>query len=100
MSKYVRSVTHKIEFDGDVVDVVLKPITLGDLLRLNSTLSEPEKFVAQVAEVLPSYVEKHSLKDAAGTDVTISEICSVAYFMPLMVKIGTALVASARPQNP
>jgi len=102
MSGYVRSTEFSIEFDGQSVKGSLLPLSLPDLLRMEAKEVETDQDAAKVlAEILPNYVKDFSgLTDAAGTPVTIQEVCSTAYFVELSMSIGRKLVQAARPANP
>jgi hypothetical protein len=102
MSGYVRNTEFSIEFDGQTVTGSLSPLTLPDLLRMEAKDVSTDQDAAKVlAEILPTYVTGFSgLTDAAGTSLTIAEVCGLAYFIELSMAIGRKLVQAARPANP
>jgi hypothetical protein len=105
VSKYIRLAVHEIDFDGDHVVASLRPLKLKHLLRFQSMDDRSgEAIAALFAEILPEYVESlQGLTDAAGSPVTIGEVCDVTYFAPLLVELGEKLVAGAtvdRPPSP
>lgn len=104
MSRYVRSTTKTIEFDGDTVTVTLAPITQGDLLALRAASQGAEgteqAFVREAARIVPQYVQISGLRDVAGSEISISEVASQAYFVPLLVDLTTQLLGISVPSNP
>lgn len=102
MSGYVRNTEFSIEFDGQTVKGNLAPLSLPDLLRMEAKDVETDVDAAKVlAEILPTYVKDFTgLTDAAGTPMTIQEVCSTAYFVGLSMDIGRKLVQAAKPANP
>lgn len=102
MSGYVRNTEFSIEFDGQTVKGSLLPLSLPDLLRMEAKDVATDQDAAKVlAEIVPNYVKEFSgLTDAAGTPMTIQEVCSTAYFIELSMSIGRKLVKAARPANP
>lgn len=103
MSGYVRSSEFSIEFDGETVSGKLKPLSLPDLLKLQSVDVASDEAAAKVlAEILPTYVADFvGPKAKDGSAVPIEEVCSVAYFLSLSMDIGRRLVsAAAPPQKP
>lgn len=102
MSGYVRNTDFSIEFDGETVKGNLLPLSLPDLLRMEAKDVESDADTAKVlAEILPNYVKDFTgLTDAAGTPMTIQEVCSAAYFVELSMGVGRKLVKAARPANP
>lgn len=105
MSNYIRSIKEVYDFDGDKVEVILKPILFEDVLRFHSLDSEEDESrvtAAQrlFADILPKYIDRFDLKAKDGSDVTVTELCTVAYFTPLVVQIGSALMKSGAVQNP
>lgn len=105
MSKYIRSIKEVYDFDGDKVEVVLKPILFEDTLRFHS-LDKGDDYERLMScsklfsEILPKYIESFNLKAADGTAVTIEELCTAQYFTALVVQIGSDLIKSGTPQNP
>lgn len=98
MSSYVRSTNFKGEFQGDPVTCNLKPLSFSDLIKLQETVADDEEAAKLIAEVVPNYVENFSgLKASDGTDVSIQEVCAVAYFAELAMDIGRILLSTARP---
>lgn len=102
MSGYVRNTEFSIEFDGQVAKGSLLPLTLPDRLRLEGKEAETDVDVARMlAQILPGYVQGFSgITDAAGTVMTIQEICGLAYFTELVMDIGRNLILAAHPANP
>lgn len=102
MSGYVRNTEFAIEFDGQTVKGNLLPLSLPDQLRLEGKEVASDLDAARVlAEILPAYVKDFSgLTDAAGTAMTIQEVCGLAYFTELTIGIGRKLVLAAKPADP
>lgn len=102
MSGYVRNTEFSIEFDGQTVKGALAPLSLPDLLRLEAKEVDTDADAAKVlADILPAYVKDFTgVTDAAGTPMTIQEVCSAAYFIELSMGISRKLVQAAKPANP
>lgn len=102
MSGYVRSTVFKGEFQGDAVSCNLKPLSFADLIKLQATVSGDEEAAKLIGEVVPNYVENFvGPKAADGSEVSIQEVCAVAYFADLAMDIGrTLLNAALPPQKP
>lgn len=103
MSGYLRSNPFQTSFDGDEVKARLMPLQFSDLLKFQSAKDDLEA-VKVFQEILPAYVEDFSgLNDAAGSPVSLSEVCSNVYFIKLVSDMGQALVNASnvpRPQKP
>lgn len=111
MSRYIRSIKKEFDFDGDKVTVTLRPILFEDTIRFNAlerivgpdgkdTLNDTD-VTNLLREILPKYIEKiEGLKDAAGGDISVAELCTVSYFALLLSMIGGELIQSANPVNP
>lgn len=99
MSGYVRATKLEEEFDGDQVTGWLQQLSIPDLLRLQSAqVSTDEEAAKVLAEIVPQYVKDFvGPKDADGSEVTIADVCSKAYFIELAMNIGRKLVTAARP---
>jgi hypothetical protein len=99
MSGYVRATKLDEEFDGDQVTGWLQPMSITDLLRLQTAeVSTDEEAAKVLAEIVPKYVtDFQGLKDVNGSEVGIAEVCSTAYFLRLAMNIGRKLVLAATP---
>lgn len=99
MSGYVRESTFEIEFQGDKVTGKLAPLTVADLLRIQSSAEANEETLGKVhSEILPTYVKEFvGPKAADGSTVPIDEVCRVAYFFNLATAIGVKLAEAASP---
>lgn len=106
MSRYVRSATETIEFDGDKVTVVIKPMTFVDCAKAINvrTLSSPAEVSELIGELLPKYVSSISgLRDAAGAEIGIDIVASDMYFSKLAgLILGSCVKISVLrdPQQP
>jgi hypothetical protein len=121
VSKYLRELRITVDFEGDTVTAVMKPLRYEDFLLLQALIegtgrkpledmTEEERdaqskndmqLVTKYAEILPRYVLRlDGMADAAGASLTIQEVCEVVYFMPLVGQLGSALIQSATPSNP
>jgi hypothetical protein len=107
MSRYVKQTTFRTKFDGDDVVVGLKPLEYGDLIRLEALTRDASKklsdgeAVQMYADILPRYiVSVEGLTDAAGTPITMEELCRSVYFAELIAEIGNALMTAVNPENP
>jgi len=99
MSNYVRTSTVEVEFDGDKLTATIKALELGDLLKVQSIDTEVD-FLQWAREALPKYIKVDGLRDAAGTDLTIEDVCTSAYFLPLMLELGGHLTETAKLKRP
>jgi hypothetical protein len=99
MSGYVRATKLDEEFDGEKVTGSLQPLSLPDLLRLQSTQVGSDEDAARVlAEIVPKYVKDFAgLTAADGSAVPIEEVCASGYFVELAMAIGRKLVLASRP---
>lgn len=99
MSGYVRSVDFEGEFEGDRVTCKLKPLSFPDLLKMQASDVGSDEDAAQIlAEIVPGYVTDFvGPKAADGSEVSIQEVCSTAYFMDVSMEIGRKLLAASRP---
>jgi hypothetical protein len=99
VSGYVRSIEFDLEFEGERVTCKLKQMSFPDMLKLEATDVTTDEDAARVlAEIVPGYVTDFSGPKAAdGSEVSIQEVCSMAYFTELAMAIGRKLVTSSRP---
>ncbi len=99
MSGYVRETSFEGEFEGDRVTCTLKPLSFPDLLKMQGAdVGSDEEAAKVLADIVPSYVSNFAGPKAAdGSDISIQEVCSVAYFMDLSMAIGRKLLAASRP---
>lgn len=105
MSGYIRSTKVVYDFDGESVRVSLKPILFADTLKFHqvNTLSDEGRMAEcskLFSEIVPKYIEEMDLKAKDGSQVTVEELCSVAYFTSLVIRIGSDLIRSGSPENP
>lgn len=88
MTRYVREATKKLEFEGEEVVVRLKPLLYADLLALRSGGDEAQ-MMSTYGQMLPRYVTLVTPPRAAdGSEVSLDEITSVAYFASLLARIA------------
>lgn len=102
MSGYVRETPFEVEFEGEKVAGKLAPLSVADLLRIQTAAESTESELAKVhAEILPGYVKELSGPKAKdGSQVPIDEVCRVAYFFNLATQIGMKLAEAASPPSP
>lgn len=99
MSQYLRSIVYKGTFDGDEVEVQLKPLQFKDALKFQG--KGPEDIARLLTELLGEYVQEvRGLKTADGSPVTREELLGSSYFSPLLVNVGLELVQRASVANP
>ena len=99
MSGYVRQVTYKETFDGDAVEVVMRPLTQQDAMGLRG--GDAEGMADKLRALVGNYVvELRGLRAADGTEVTKEELATNAYFLPLALNAAMELVKKASVQNP
>lgn len=99
MSQYLRSIVYKSTFDGDEVEVVLRPLQFKDALKFRGL--DSEAVASALMEILPGYVQEvRGLRAADGTAVTLAELLNSSYFTPLLVNVGLELVTRAAISNP
>lgn len=103
MSKFVRNIVIKQEFEGDTVTVTLLPLKYGAALRLRSAADEKVdglKFVDLLREILPEHVVSlEGLYDAGGGEVGAATVFEHAYFAVLLTNIGAAWLTESSPKN-
>jgi hypothetical protein len=98
---YVREVEARTTFDGEQIVARLKPLKLTDAMTLLSFAGEPMNLVQELQKTLGAYVVKMEGPIAAdGTQVSLEEFLSAAYFKEAVLEIGTAWIAKAAPANP
>jgi len=107
MSRFLPTVLHTIDFDGDTVSVKLRRVTRGDMLRIAPHLptdgNEPTTeqnliMLEEIAQVLPGYVESFDgLVDGNGEPITLETVISEAYFLELLGEIAGLLISSSSP---
>jgi hypothetical protein len=100
VSGYLRNIIYKGSFDGDSVEITMKPVTLGETLDMQGKTTERD-----IAESLVPLVREHTvsitgLKAADGMDVSIAEVFGSAYFTSLVLAAGMELLKNAAPKNP
>lgn len=101
MSGYLRSTPFETQFDGDTVKARLKPLLYEDFIRITSAETENDA-IQLFQKILPTYVEEFTgLRDQAGSEVGLGEVCSQLYFIGLVGQIGAKLIESSSvPQKP
>ena len=100
MSGYLRNVIYTGQFDGDTVTVVMRPLELGDALKLRQLPADSDQ-VSVLAELLSRYVLSVSgLRANDGTEVTKEEMLAGSYFAQLMANAAMELLNSASPKSP
>ena len=100
MSKYLRQIIHKSEFDGDSVTVVMNPMNTLDALSIQGFSSESgvaSLFQPLMAKYLVSVSGLHA---ADGSEVSKDEFLTALYFLPLLAAAGMDLLNGSRIQNP
>jgi hypothetical protein len=99
VSGYVRSTPFEGEFAGEKVTAELLPLTFVDLVRLESAIKVGDADLARIhTDILPRYVKNmQGVKAADGSDVTIDEVASAAYFFELASTLGARIAEAATP---
>lgn len=99
MSRYIRQVVYKGEFDGDQVEVVMRPLQFKDALAFQGR--PPEEIGRTIAGLLRDYVvEVRGLFAADNTPVTKEEFLDSAYFTQVLISASLELVQRATVPNP
>jgi hypothetical protein len=100
VSKYLRQIIFKTDFDGDTVTVTMNPMATVDALAFRA--GESETGLAQALQPLMAkyLVSVEGLRAADGVDVSKDEFLSSLYFLPLLVQAGLELMNASRVQNP
>jgi hypothetical protein len=99
VGNFLRSIVYKGTFDGDEVEITLRPLQFKDALRFRGL--EAESIAQTLMEVLPEYItEVKGLRAADGSAVTREELLSSSYFTPVLVNAGLELVQNASVKNP
>lgn len=102
MGRFVRNIQFTREFDGDRWSVTLKPMTHADAVRLLEVAgtADQSRVYSVAASMLPPYiVELSGGTDAAGQPITAEDVCSLAYFAPLVAQIVEEWMAKSMPGN-
>jgi hypothetical protein len=100
VSGYLRNVIYKGSFDGDEVEVVMRPLELGDALRLRK-LPEDADQAEVLADLLKRYaVSVKGIRAADGSDVTLEEMLGGSYFASVIASAAMELVTRASPKSP
>lgn len=99
MSKYLRQIVYKGEFDGDAVTLTMNHMETADVLTLRDLSADTvaSTFQPLIAKYL---VSVEGLTAADGTPVTKEEFCAALYFLPVLVDAGMALINGSRVANP
>lgn len=104
MSGYLKNITITEQFDGDTVNVALRPLDLADMLAIRAATTgdgDREQALAQEFQrvLAKQIVSLSGLRDAAGGEIDVPTLCTAAYFVPLVVTLGTRLLTEAVPKN-
>lgn len=99
MSKYVKTSVSELEFDGDKVTATIKALELGDLLNVQGINTDVD-LMKWAVEAFPRYIEIRGLRSADGSELTITDVCQSAYFLPLMMDLADKLINTAKLQRP
>jgi hypothetical protein len=99
VSGYVRSTPFEGEFGGAKVTADLDQLSFVDLVRIQSATNVSEEELAKIhGEILPRYVKNLSgVKAKDGTDVSIQEVATTAYFFKLATELGIKIAEAATP---
>ena len=105
MSKFLRSKRVQFTFDDEDVYVTIRPMKMIDCATAISTMlgaTEDQKAMAGALGVLlPPYIEKvEGLKDAAGAELGVSELCTEMYFMKLAAQVLKEMIRLSMPEDP
>jgi len=99
VSSYLRSIVYKGSFDGDEVEVVLRPLQFKDAIKFRGM--DNEAVPGALMDLLPEYLtEVKGLRAADGSVVTREELLGAAYFAPLLAAAGMELIQHAVIKNP
>lgn len=103
MSKFLRNITLALEYDGDSIEVVLKPLRTEDALRIKALGEEAreEETLRTFRDIVgPSVVSMKGLRTADGTELGFEEMAEAMYFAPLLIDIGNRWVIASNPRDP
>lgn len=103
MSRYVRSIVVKRDFEDDKVTLTLTPVGFGDALKFRNidVQNLKEDDIPKIFGELKKYVTTLAgLRSDDGTEVTVDEFFTSFYFSTLLVDMLTEWVAKGSPQNP
>lgn len=100
---YVREIEKTFFFDGQSVRVRIKPIEYGDFMQIEKLNRETP--LADMMEYMVGLVKKYATlavppRAQDGTDVTMDDICRLAYFTNLVGDVGKAVIESGKVANP
>jgi hypothetical protein len=103
VSKYVRDIVIKKQFEEDLVTVVLRPMKFGDALRFAELDTEKmsPKEVIPFMETMKGYVKTLSgLKTHDAADVTVDELFESTYFLDFLTDVLVEWLEKSTPSNP
>lgn len=100
MSKYLRQIIHKSEFDGDSVTVVMNPMNTVDALSLQGVDGETSAATLFQPLMTKYLVSVSGLHAADGSEVSKDEFLTALYFLPILAAAGMDLLNGSRIQNP
>jgi hypothetical protein len=101
VSGYVKNFRFETQFDGDKVSMMLRQLEWGDFRALTSHANSDSEVISEFSKLLPKYLVKiEGLNDAAGVAVSIDDLTSVAYFVPLIGQCLKKLIEEATIKNP
>lgn len=97
---YQRTVKVETVYDGQRVSMVLKQLTIEDIMTIRAAESESAALVVY-ASMLPRYVVHAELPHVAdGQPLTVEEMCGAFYFMPLLGEVFAKHIDAATVSNP
>ena len=103
MSKFVRNVVVSKMFEGDSVTATFRPLSFPAALEFKARSSgvihdgSTEEFILKAAR--EHVVSFSGLKASDGTDVTLEEFFSAAYFIPLLTDLTSEWMQNSMPGN-
>lgn len=108
MSGYLAIVKEKVEFDGDVISVEMKPMTRADYGKVTPFLKADEDgtikmsfedqsaFIDATAGILADCITSfNGLEDASGNAINLSIALSDAYFNELVTELFNLLMKAS-----
>lgn len=83
MSGYVRNLKLKMAFDGDDLEITMNHLEWADFRALAE--APREEAIGEFSKMLPRYITAlRGLNDAAGAPIPVTEMCTMAYFLPVV----------------
>lgn len=98
MSRYVKSITVNLEYGGDHIKAVLKPLRFDDLMALHAASKDGESgMLSAFFPMLPRYVVTiEGAVDSDGNAVEVGDLAD-AYWGGLVAQLMSRIIEATQP---